>query len=77
MKKNITLSIEKDLIKKAKVLAASRNLSLSKMLSIELEQLIKKTERYEICKRKALIHLKKGFHLGGSIPSSRDVLHER
>ena len=77
MKQNITLSIEKNLLKKGKVLAAKRNLSLSKMLSMELERLIKKTERYEICKRNALAQLKKGFHLGGSIPSSRDELHER
>ena len=77
MKQNITLSIEKDLLKKGKVIAARKETSLSKMLSEELEKMIKEAEHYEICKRKALADLKEGFHLGGVIPSSREELHER
>jgi hypothetical protein len=77
MKQNITLSIEKDLLKKGKIIAASRETSLSKMLSEELEKMIKEAEHYEICKRKALADLKKGFHLGWTISSSREELHKR
>ena len=77
MKQNITLSIEKSLIKKSKIIAAQRETSVSKMLSDELEKLIQSTEQYELSKRKALANLKKGFHFGGKITVSRESLHER
>ena len=77
MKQNITLSIEKSLIKKSKIIAAQRETSVSKMLSDELEKLIQSTEQYELSKRKALANLKKGFHFGGKITVSRGALHGR
>ncbi|MBW2491962.1 MAG: hypothetical protein JRE65_12535 [Deltaproteobacteria bacterium] len=77
MKQNITLSIDKSLIRKSKIIAAQRETSVSKMLSDELEKLIQRTEQYELAKRKALANLKKGFHFGGRITVSREELHER
>lgn len=53
MKQNITLSIDKTLIKKSKIIAAQRETSVSKMLSDELERLIQSAEQYEFAKRKA------------------------
>ena len=52
MKKNLTLSLDKELIKKAKILAAHRQMSLSHMLSEELKRIIKDTEIYESSKKK-------------------------
>ena len=40
MKQNITLSIDKELIKNARVLAAQRQTSISRMLGEELQKLI-------------------------------------
>jgi len=40
MKQNITLSIDKTLIRKSKIIAGQRDTSVSKMLSDELEKLI-------------------------------------
>ena len=77
MKQNITLSLDKTLIRKSKIIAAQRETSVSKMLSDELEKLIQRTEQYELAKRKALANLKKGFHSGGKITASREALHER
>jgi hypothetical protein len=77
MKQNITLSIDKTLIKKSKIIAAQRETSVSKMLSDELEKLIQQAEQYELAKRKALVNLKTGFHFGGKIIASREELHER
>ena len=77
MKQNITLSIDKTLIRKSKIIAAQRETSVSKMLSDELERLIQRTEQYELAKRKALANLKTGFHFGGKITASREALHER
>lgn len=77
MKQNITLSLEKDLIKKGKIIASKKETSLSRLLSDFLTQIINEEERYELSKRKALQILKKGYHLGGRISWSRDELHER
>ncbi len=77
MKQNITLSINKDLIRKAKILAAQKQTSISGMLSQELQKILDDSEKYELLKRKALINIKQGFHLGGKIAVARQELHER
>jgi len=77
MKQNITLSLDKDLIEKAKVISAKRNTSISKMLGEELQRVVESTENYERAKKKALSHLQTGYRLGGIITSSREDLHER
>ena len=77
MKQNITLSINKDLIRKAKILAAQKQTSISGMLSRELQKIIDDSEEYELFKRKALININQGFHLGGKIAASREERHER
>lgn len=77
MKQNITLSIEKELLKKAKVLAAQKDTSISNLLSEELERLVSNADKYEHHKEKAIALLNQGFHFGGFIKSSRDELHER
>ena len=77
MKQNITLSIEKELIKKGKVLAARKDTSVSKMMSDMLKEIVDRDDRFEAAKRNALNTLKKGFHLGGRISWKREDLHER
>ena len=77
MKQNITLSLDKDLIKKAKILAAQRQTSISRMLSEELQKIIADSQEYDWAKRRTLNHLNKGFHFGGKITVSREDLHER
>ena len=77
MKQNITISIEKDLIKKAKVIAAQRRSSISRMLSHELEKLVSDANNYEIAKKRAIDKIKSGFHLGGKITALREELHDR
>jgi predicted transcriptional regulator len=77
MKQNITLRLDKSLIAKAKVIAAQRQTSVSRMLSKELKRMVEDAERYEQAKIQALANLKKGYHLGGEMTTSRDELHER
>jgi len=76
MKQNITLSLEKDLLQKARILAAKKSTSISRLLADELAGMVKKSEQYERAKRKALVDLQQGYHLGGK-PASREELHER
>jgi uncharacterized protein YqeY len=77
VKQNITLSLDKELIQKAKVLSAKRRSSISTMLSQELKKIVESAEMYEVAKRKALSDLRNGYHLGGIIAASREELHER
>ncbi len=77
MKQNITLSVDKELIKRGKVIAAQSDTSVSKMLSEQLRQLVEDNEQYETAKRSALQTLKKGYRLGGKITWKREDLYER
>ena len=76
-KQNITLSLDKDLLRKARLLSSRKSTSVSKLLSSELERLVTESERYAQAKRSALAALKKGFHMGGRQMVTRDELHDR
>ena len=76
MKQNITLRLEKDLIQQAKVLAAQRSVSVSRLLSDELARLIHEADAFDRAKRIALEDLEAGFPMGAK-PASREELHER
>lgn len=76
MGRNITLKLDDDLLKKAKLLAAERDSSVSQMLSEYLGEIIAKTTKYSDAKQNALKMMDKGFNLGFSRrKGSRDELH--
>ena len=77
MKQNITLAIEKEVLKKAKLMAAKKETSVTKLLTEQLAQMVSEEDQYDLAKKRALTILKKGFHLGGSIIAKREELHER
>jgi hypothetical protein len=77
MKQNITLRLEKSLIKKGKIVAAQRDTSISKMLGEQLKLLVEDEERYQTAKRSALRALKKGYHLGGKVTWRREDIYDR
>ena len=77
MKQNITLSIEKELIKKGKIVAARKDISVSKMMGNLLRDIVDQHDRYEASKRNAIANMKKGLHLGGRINWKRKDLYER
>lgn len=76
MKQNITLSLDADLLIRAKVLAARSNTSVSRLLADELEAKISSTENYARARQAALALMETGLPLGGQ-PLDREVLHER
>jgi len=76
MKQNITLSLEKDIIHKARVIAAKRTTSVSQMLSDELRRIVDADVQYEQACQQALADLDEGLRLGGT-PATRESLHER
>lgn len=74
---NITVRLERRTLRKAKILAARRNTSISGLLAEQIETLVGDDEAYEQAQRRALALLDQGFHLGGRIESTRDEWHER
>jgi hypothetical protein len=62
---------------KGQILAARRGITISRLLAQQIERLVRETEEYGRAKRRALALLKKGFHMGGVIPASREDLHLR
>ncbi len=77
MKRNITLSLEGDLITKAKVISARRMLSVSRLLSNEVARIVDEEERYEENRRLAIALFGKAYHLGSKYITNREELHER
>lgn len=77
MRQNITLKLDRDLIRKAKVLAAQQGTSVSGLLTQYLKKVLNEEEAYEAAHKRALTFLDRGFHLGGKIPCPREEWHER
>lgn len=78
-RQNITLSLPKDLLQKAKILAVKQNKSLSGLLSEYIARITNEEEAYQIAQTRHRLLLKKGFDFGlkGKIPWKRENLHER
>jgi predicted transcriptional regulator len=76
-KQNVTISLSREVLRKAKILAAKRDTSISGLLAQEIEVLVGQEEAYERAERDALALLDQGFHLGGARRLSREELHER
>jgi hypothetical protein len=77
MKKNITLKLDAEILKEARMLAAEQGSSLSRLLTDKLKELVRERRGYERARKRALARLRSGFHLGWTNPRSRDELHER
>jgi predicted transcriptional regulator len=78
MKQNITIALDKETVRKAKVLAAERGSSVSRVLSEELERLVGEQDRYQAARTDAIAELRRGYRLGGGGPlPRRDEIYER
>lgn len=78
-RQNVTLSLPKETLRKAKILAAERQTSLSSLLTETLEAIVAKADMYEIARQRQLVLMEKGhdFGLGESTSWTRDELHDR
>ena len=73
-KQNVTISLDRKTIQKAKILAARRSTSISGLLAHQIEILVGEEEAYERAERQAMTLLDQGFHLGGVIRVGRDSM---
>jgi hypothetical protein len=74
---NITLRIDAELARAAKILAARRGTSVSRLVAEQLELIVQRDRAYESAKRRALGRLSRAVELQWQKPASRDELHER
>ena len=78
-RQNVMLSLPKLLLKKAKVIAASREKSLSELLRESLEEKVREANGYKKARQRQLKLLKEGLDLGtkGDIATTRDEIQVR
>ncbi len=76
---NITLSLPKEILRKVKLLAVEKGVSVSGLLVQTLEELVRQDERYREARQRSLDLLEKGLDLGtnGKASWKRQELHER
>jgi 2-methylisocitrate lyase-like PEP mutase family enzyme len=77
MKTNITLKLDANLIREARILAAEENTSISALLAARLEQIVRERKTYNRARKRALARLRAGMDLQWTPPRNRDELHER
>lgn len=77
MKTNVTLKLDTQLLREARVVAAEEGRSLSALLAEKLEALVRERKAFDRARRRALTRLREGMDLGWQPPRSRDELHER
>jgi hypothetical protein len=77
MKTNVTLKLDADLLREARIMAAEQGSSISALLAAQLEKVVRERKDYEKAKQRALALMRKGFDLRYKPPASRDELHER
>ena len=74
---NVTVTLTRQTLLKARALAARRATTISKLLAEQIESLVGEEEAYQLAERQALALLDRGFSLGGAIHGKRDEWHER
>ena len=74
---NITIKVESDLVQDAKVLAAKRGTSLSRLVAEHLRAMVQQDQIYAAAKSNALRKLRRGFDLQWEKPADRETLHDR
>ena len=78
MHRNLTVRLDEDTIRKAKVVAAKRSTSVSRLVADEIDRLVREDDAYEQARVEALADLESGFDLGsgGQLPP-RETVYER
>jgi len=77
MKTNVTLKLDVDLLREARVVAAEEGRSISGLLTDRLEAIVRERKAFDKARRRALARLREGLDLQWTPPASRDQLHER
>jgi hypothetical protein len=77
MKANVTLKIDAELLREARILAAEDDSSISALLAAKLEQAVRERRGFQQARQRAKARLNLGFDLDFTPPGSRDEIYER
>lgn len=77
MKTNITLKIDADILREARVLAAEEGRSISALVTERLESMVRERKAFDKARRRAVARLREGLDIQWTPPKSRAELHER
>jgi hypothetical protein len=77
MKANITLKLDAEILREARILAAAEGLSVSALLAAKLDEIVRQRKGYDRARKRAVARLRKGFDLRWTPARSRDELHDR
>ena len=75
--RNITVALDEETLREARVLAAQRGLSVSAFLRREIAGLVERQRGYAKARDAAVRRLRRGQSLGGGKLPSREELHDR
>lgn len=77
--RNITLSLPDEDLRKARIVAAQRGTSVSRLLADMLKELVERETQYNVARERHLATMQAGHDLGtgGRIDRDRAELHER
>jgi len=75
--KNVTVTLDPEVARWARVRAAERDISLSRLLSELLHSEMQRELRYETARREWLVREPRPLSAPGDVYPSRDSLHER
>lgn len=76
-KRNLTIQLDEDLVRSAKVLAAERGTSVSGLVTQQLELLVENAARYAEARQNALEAMETGGGDSGGRGWTREELHRR
>jgi hypothetical protein len=77
MKQNVTVSLKTTTVRKARILAARRDTSISGMLAEQIQKMVDDEDEIQRASASAIARLERGLRMGGGRLVSRDELHER
>jgi hypothetical protein len=77
MKSNITLKLDSDILRQIRILAAEEGISISGLLAVKLQEILRERKGYARAQKRALARLRNSIDRGWVRPASRDELHER
>ena len=76
-KTNLTVQLDDEVIRRARVVAAKRGTSVSALVARELDRLVAQEERYETARRSAAELMANAKHRGGRSWRRNDLYAER
>ena len=77
MKRKVTLTLDADLVRELRVMAADEGRSISALLADRLEALVRERKAFDKARHRALARLRDGLDLQWASSKSRDELHGR